>query len=363
MKLIDEVKERLSLFKDFYDTVRIVDPIEKKASVVTEKEIVHLNSSCYALLRKDTICENCISMRAGLNSNTFVKIEYDKERVFLVIATPVENDGRTYIVEILKDITENSTVSHKLTEESTVIEDVISSLNERAVKDELTCTYNKRYINERLPVDIKQSILHKRPLSVIMADIDFFKKVNDTYGHIIGDKILRDFADLVSSSIRKSFDWVGRYGGEEFLIVLNNTGVEEAYSFAEKIRKEIEEATFRYNEIRINITSSFGVYSFTDRNILVEELLSKADRNLYQAKAGGRNKTIASEGNSEGDNLVFSSAKELKLSKLREQINELRNALNEVCCTIENGKTNQERLQVSQSLDELIVEYMKGLDD
>ena len=125
-----------------------------------------------------------------------------------------------------------------------------------------------------------------------MADIDFFKDVNDNYGHLIGDKILMDFAKLIQSSIRKNTDWVGRYGGEEFLIVLNNTDSDNAYKISEKIRILLENTTFESDDIMLNITSSFGIGGLSTNKVNMEELIQTADENLYDAKMNGRNKTV-----------------------------------------------------------------------
>lgn len=91
-----------------------------------------------------------------------------------------------------------------------------------------------------MPVDVSNNILENKPISIIMADIDFFKNINDTYGHLIGDKVIRDVANIINKNIRNSSDWLARYGGEEFLIVLSNTTGEGAYTVAEKIRTIIE---------------------------------------------------------------------------------------------------------------------------
>ena len=141
-------------------------------------------------------------------------------------------------------------------------------------------------------MDINNSIVDGYPLSIIMADIDHFKNVNDSYGHLIGDEMLIDFAKIISKSIRKDIGWVGRYGGEEFLIVLKHTDSEEAYKVAEKIRKLIDETTFTYDNVSIHITSSFGVHGYINEKLNLEELISQVDKKLYVAKASGRNKTI-----------------------------------------------------------------------
>ena len=93
MDIIDQVKERLSIFKNLYHIIRIVDPVKKETTLIIDNKIQELNETCYALWKKDTFCENCISMRAYINNDTFIKVEYDKEKVVLVTATPVEIMG------------------------------------------------------------------------------------------------------------------------------------------------------------------------------------------------------------------------------------------------------------------------------
>jgi two-component system cell cycle response regulator len=295
MDIIDQVKERLSVFIKLYDVLRVVDPIKKKTLILKDDNVQELDGTCYGFWRKEEFCGNCISMRSYIENDTFVKIENSEGKIFLVIATPIIIDNKRYIVEILKDLSESGKTLTKTSTNENFIEHILSELNEKIIKDELTKIYNRRYINERLPVDIDNSIEKQCPLSVIMADIDFFKDVNDNYGYLIGDKILIDFAKLIQSSIRKNTDWVGRYGGEEFLIVLNNTDLENAYKISEKIRKLVEDKIFEYEEKKVKITSSFGVCGLINNKVNMEELIQIADKNLYQAKNNGRNKTIVSE--------------------------------------------------------------------
>ena len=293
--ILEQVKERLSIFINFYDILRVVDPIKKKAIILEDDFLKEVDGSCCNIWEREEACENCISMRAYLENDMFVKIENKEGKIFLVIATPLMIEDNIYIIEIIKDISQNGEISTKTSNGENFIETILYDLNEKIVKDELTGIYNRRYINERLPMNINNSIIKQAPLSVIMADIDFFKDVNDNYGHLIGDKILIDFAKLIQASIREDSDWVGRYGGEEFLIVLNNTGLDKAYKISEKIRKLLENTTFEYDHIKVKITSSFGVYGITTNKISMEELILNADKNLYEAKTSGRNKTVVSE--------------------------------------------------------------------
>ncbi|NRW03939.1 diguanylate cyclase (GGDEF)-like protein [Clostridium beijerinckii] len=250
-----------------------------------------------------------------------------------------------------------------MTEDSDFVEELIISMNEKVIKDELTGLYNRRYINERLPVDINYMKISKMPLSIIMADIDFFKKVNDQYGHIIGDKILIDFSDLILKSVRGKSDWVGRFGGEEFIIILNYTEAKNAYKVAEKIRKVLENTSFNYDGIEIKITASFGVYEASDEDVNIYDLLSKVDKNLYKAKASGRNRTIVNQESMYEFDSANIKEKTIKLSELNQNISAVREILNEVCCTLDGNVDIDNGLTISQHLDDLIVEYMKELNN
>ncbi|KMT22540.1 GGDEF domain-containing protein, partial [Clostridium cylindrosporum] len=292
MNIVEEVKNRLSVFKNLYDIFRLVDPVNKKTITVNDNSIEESKGYCYDFWKRDEFCKNCISIRAYLEDDTFVKIQNNEGKIFLVTATPLILNNNRYIVEILKDITQNGKIQTKNDSSENYTEYVLNELNEKIIKDELTGVYNRRYINETLPVNINKSIVKQYPLSVIMADIDFFKKINDNYGHLIGDKILIDFCKLVKYHIRKSTDWLSRYGGEEFLIVLQDTDLHSAYKVAEDIRKSLENTVFQYDDIKIKITASLGVHQLSSHKNNMDELLLGADRNLYHAKITGRNKTV-----------------------------------------------------------------------
>lgn len=289
---VKNIKESLSVIKNLYDVLRIVDPKGKKTLYVEGENEVSKDENCYEFWRSGKCCENCISMRAYNEEDTFFKVEYNKEKVFLITAAPVIVDSKKYVVEILKNITEKGFFSEDREKSITKFKNIIRDINELAIIDELTGIYNRRYINERMPVDVSNNILENKPISIIMADIDFFKNINDTYGHSIGDKIIKDVANILKENIRRSSDWVARYGGEEFFIVLNDTTGQGAYTVAEKIRKIIEEKEFTYNSLKIKLTLSFGVHTIDKEKSGIENFIEEADKSLYEAKNSGRNKTV-----------------------------------------------------------------------
>jgi diguanylate cyclase (GGDEF)-like protein len=125
---------------------------------------------------------------------------------------------------------------------------------------------------------------------LIILDIDDFKQINDTYGHLVGDKVLVRFSEILKENLRES-DFVARWGGEEFSIMLINTSDEDSYQIAEKLRKMISEDTTLKNLAKREVTSSFGLGSL-EHNESIDALISKVDDALYEAKAAGKNKVI-----------------------------------------------------------------------
>ena len=158
-----------------------------------------------------------------------------------------------------------------------------------ATIDGATQTFNKKYLLESLDSEFKTSRTYSRPLSVIYFDLDFFKKVNDTYGHAAGDFILKETAKVVRSTIRKD-DIFCRYGGEEFVILLPNTDAKIAFDLAERIRKNTEAHAFQTEGHTINQTISLGVSQLNPNMNVAEDLLKDADKKLYESKSNGRNK-------------------------------------------------------------------------
>ncbi|WP_297424010.1 GGDEF domain-containing protein [Clostridium sp.] len=159
-------------------------------------------------------------------------------------------------------------------------------LKNQATIDGLTGLYNHRYIYDRLEEEIKHCSRNKCTFAVMILDIDHFKRINDTYGHLTGDKILRDLAAILRENIGQT-DLVGRYGGEEFLIMLTDTSLGDGFEVAEKIRTVVEKMEFVKN---IHLTISIGIEEYSGDK--VSELIEKADCKLYQAKNSGRNKTV-----------------------------------------------------------------------
>lgn len=169
---------------------------------------------------------------------------------------------------------------------------LLVSFSFRKRKDSLTGIFNRDIIENDLPKTVEEAVAAGKDACLIMVDIDYFKKVNDTYGHPTGDIVLKNTANIIERCIRKK-DWVARFGGEEFLIFLPGTNRKTGSSVAERIRKEIEDALVNSNGGKIRVTASFGVASLLDDGIkAAQDLIKLADQNLYSAKESGRNMVV-----------------------------------------------------------------------
>lgn len=164
-------------------------------------------------------------------------------------------------------------------------------LYDSATRDALTGAYNKKYFADQLKTEFAYCYRHKTPLSLMLFDIDFFKKLNDGYGHLAGDHVLKTLAGVVHAALRTE-DIFARYGGEEFGVILRDTDGERAFLIAERVRRNVEAHEFVFDGQRLPVSISVGVATLVDGNYpSPKHLVKAADEYLYKAKHNGRNRT------------------------------------------------------------------------
>ena len=280
---LESLKGHLDFFNTMYDAVRLVDPVIKTVIEVRGNDKFQTDEPCFHYWKDGKICDNCISIRAHIAHQCYMKLEQAPDTIIMVTALPIEEAERPIVLELLKNASDTMLIGQGVYANGRLMKDVVIELNDLIVKDELTGLYNRRYVDERLPVDIIKATYSNLPLSLAFLDVDNLKKINDIYGHTAGDKIISAVANAMSSCVRAGTDWVARYGGDEFVICLNNTSFEKASLVLERIRAKILEIDIPQHEEIIS-SVSYGIYTMHQEQLTAEALIALADERMYQAK-------------------------------------------------------------------------------
>ncbi len=174
------------------------------------------------------------------------------------------------------------------------LRDNVQQSMEMAITDQLTGLHNRRYMESHLGTLVEQAASRGKPLSLLVIDIDYFKSVNDSFGHDVGDDVLREFATRVRKSIR-GIDLACRYGGEEFVVVMPDTDMAVAAVVAERIRRRIASEQFQISQGAgaLDVTISIGLAALAHPDDSAATILKRADQALYRAKRDGRNRVVA----------------------------------------------------------------------
>ncbi len=222
------------------------------------------------------------------------EIELRDQRIIRHYSTQMRDDNDEYIgrLHIFEDITERKQLEYSLEQARLEAERAKEEAERLAYTDYLTGLYNRRAFISMLKMEVDRAKRKKEKLSLILLDVDNFKEINDTYGHLAGDKVLQEISQIISSNLR-TYDFVGRYGGEEFIICLPDTSEGQALTIAERIRGLIADTTVIIPDLEkaIHITVSMGITSWApEEDGELDMLIKKADAELYEAKKMGRNK-------------------------------------------------------------------------
>ena len=325
-ELIDKMEQQLSQFQDkmdisqiweiFLDDIKNLIKIEFSALFLDDENTHEFMLHEVSPSTRKEICkkEQWLQIECGMFASIIKRrrpglvpsLAYRGKKKLMVFMLPFSTVKRTRGVAFLFTQIEESSltkeddrhmeISTKLC--SLVMDNTLLYEEKKAlsITDSLTGSYNRTYLIEHLPQEIKRATRYGRPLSLVLCDIDHFKDINDKYGHQVGDRVLREFVQCLTDLIRSDVDWLARYGGEEFLVVLPETDVTRAVSQAERLRKSLSKRLIETHENKIRITASFGVTGFVpdspEDKIPYEALINCADKFMYQAKHEGRNRVI-----------------------------------------------------------------------
>lgn len=298
-------KQIIDLFQHYSDSVRkereqiteFIKQVGKKLTEVEEDIITSFSSS------NDEIADDLkFSEKIGVQVKNIEKSfetnrDFDKLRTFIVsellrISTTLEEKRRDYISRLEKTKEEQEKVQQKFEKMLTSVVEQNKMLIEQNQKDPLTGAYNRGTFDERSSIEFQRYQRYGNVFSLIMFDLDNFKFVNDTYGHIAGDRVLKGISKAVKGIIRDT-DVFARYGGEEFIILLTETKLKIAYGVAEKIRETIHQTEFIYESQRVPVSISAGVTEVKKDDRDLGAIYERTDKNLYKAKMNGRNQVFS----------------------------------------------------------------------
>ncbi|HEX9021210.1 MAG TPA: diguanylate cyclase, partial [Nitrospirota bacterium] len=286
-----------SVFDSFHDPVSIVDrdyriiKFNEAFARMRNRPAKDLyGKKCYEVVKnRNVMCKDCVvekTFRSADPCATKINMAApDGSGMWLEIYTyPIldQNQNVSHVVEYARDVTNQEKAEQEKNQ-------LIKKLSHLSTTDGLTCLLNRRALIEVLAHEFGRADRYGADLSVILCDVDNLKKINDTYGHTAGDQALLTVSEMLRKSLRQS-DIVGRYGGDEFMIILPETSLAGAESFAEKIRVAVERADIFSGRQRIRLSLSIGVAGFRTLTDTIDALVARADAALYASKNVGRNK-------------------------------------------------------------------------
>jgi diguanylate cyclase (GGDEF)-like protein len=260
-------------------------------------------SGYYPIIITDWMMPNM----SGLDLCRTIRENYQDHFTYIILQTSLDSkeDVQTgmlagideYLVKPVNptELAMRLATAHRVLQLEQTLRQSLEEALQLSTTDSLTHLYNRGFLDERLPIEVKRAFRYDRPLSVIFSDIDHFKFINDTYGHQTGDEVLKSVAGRIKTNVREEVDWLARYGGEEFVVILPETDIDGAMVVANRLKNAVAGTPIFVDAEKIDVTASFGAASFypkgkPDPGKMALELLGKADRCMYAAKEMGRNR-------------------------------------------------------------------------
>lgn len=285
----------VSFLSSLYTVVRIVHPFSKEIIAdYSSKESPLLNGCCICSKEQNHPCkrDGCMAEKAYTEGKGLHKLVRYQRKLWMVAVIPLLYKSKPSVLELVKDVTSALTIEDDEYRETVLFQQFFMQMNDTIARDKLTGLYNKKYLYSRLDRDIRKAAANQQTVSVLFVDLDKFKLINDDCGHMEGDQVLADVAKIFCNTIRIKEDWACRFGGDEFIVCLNNVDEISAYQIAERIRIKIFQLR---KDKEPGISTSIGIYTVNmknaSENMSIEEILCLADKQMYLAKKQGGNCT------------------------------------------------------------------------
>lgn len=277
-QLLDQINVR-SLF-DFY---RLVDIDSYAVCDWHNGKKVELHERCFDVWKRDTSCKNCISRTCILENRQIIKLEYLEGQIFLVIALPVTLEGEAFSLELISNATKSLVINDEFHLQNISAQEIIGKMNDIAIHDSYTGIYNKRYAEQELCKEVLQWTANSR-IFIGVLDIDHFKQINDTYGHVAGDDVLFTLAGLLVRYAEQADGWASRIGGDEFMILWRNISPQAAGAMALDLQNTVGAHSFTKGDKEFTISISIGLSEYRPKFKGWKEFLDDADQKMYRNK-------------------------------------------------------------------------------
>lgn len=267
----------------FFEYYRIVDIETYTVYELKDGKLIPYKDKCYNIWNRDYACQNCISRLAVNENRQIIKLDMVDDKVFLVESMPLPDAGSTLALELIRDATDSLLVNDVNQKGNRALAEMIQRLNHLATHDSYTGLYNKHFIEHELQ---RQTIEWKEtePLVIVLLDIDRFKLINDTYGHLMGDQVILTLADKMKECTGQNNGWAGRVGGDEFIMVFRGMDIKEVNLLIEEFRKMVLGIEFRFLDQSCNISISIGSAGYGPNVGDWKSLYALADQAMYTNK-------------------------------------------------------------------------------
>jgi len=283
--------------KELYDYIRIVNPINRQVEIDIHPQFKKNEShtgNCYGFWNQGRTCDNCISFRSYQAADTFVKIEYNGTKLFLITAVSLLIDGQQRVLELLKDITENGFVDIQ-GQNGKEVSRMVKQINDLIVRDMQTGIYNKRYAYERLPHDLSKGI-KERGLAVIFICIDNLEAIKSSYGYAAGDQVINRVTNSITGCCQQEPEaWLARFGEAEFLAVLPHTDSGGAQMLYQQMEHTLKSIQLDWQGNLASIRASLGMHSIepVNENVMtLDDILAYTDTSIARARELARENRI-----------------------------------------------------------------------